>query len=160
MLEGFELSTSKWRKLAGSQPRDGGLKLIFRNANTAKSAQRAVALLFLFSALSLVSTTCHSADLPNTDGYSFVTPTVAPSGWQFRFTPYAWAPSVNGDVTVRGHSADIDFSFWDIFDSGSSGAELELLAALMGYVEARNGAWGIYGDVVWGKFDFSGSAVT
>ena len=160
MLEGIELSTSKWRKLAGSQPRDGGLKLIFRNANTAKSAQRAVALLFLFSALSLVSTTCHSADLPNTDGYSFVTPTVAPSGWQFRFTPYAWAPSVNGDVTVRGHSADIDFSFWDIFDSGSSGAELESLAALMGYVEARNGAWGIYGDVVWGKFDFSGSAVT
>ena len=151
MLEGFELSTSKWRKLAGSQPRDGGLKLIFRNANTAKSAQRAVALLFLFSALSLVSTTCHSADLPNTVGYSFVTPTVAPSGWQFRFTPYAWAPSVNGDVTVRGHSADIDFSFWDIFDSGSSGAELESLAALMGYVEARNGAWGIYGDVVWGS---------
>ena len=134
--------------------------LIFRNAYTAKSAQRAVALLFLFSALSLVSTTSHAADLPNTDGYSFVTPTVAPSGWQFRFTPYAWAPSVNGDVTVRGHSADIDFSFWDIFDSGSSGAELELLAALMGYVEARNGPWGIYGDVVWGKFDFSGSAVT
>ena len=160
MLEGFELSNSKWRKLAGSQPRDGGLKLIFRNANTAKSAQRAVALLFLFSALSLVSTTCHSADLPNTDGYSFVTPTVAPSGWQFRFTPYAWAPSVNGDVTVRGHSADVDFSFWNIFDSGSSDAELESLAALMGYVEARNGAWGIYGDVVWGKFDFSGSAVT
>ena len=29
----------------------------------------------------------------------------------------------------------------------------------MGYVEARNGRWGIYGDVVWGKFDFSGDAV-
>jgi hypothetical protein len=29
----------------------------------------------------------------------------------------------------------------------------------MGYVEARNGRWGIYGDVVWGKFDFSGEAV-
>ena len=26
----------------------------------------------------------------------------------------------------------------------------------MGYVEARKGPWGIYGDVVWGKFDFSG----
>jgi hypothetical protein len=33
---------------------------------------------------------------------------------------------------VRGYKADIDFSFWDIFDSGSSGAELESLAALMG----------------------------
>ena len=57
-------------------------------------------------------------------------------------------------------TADIDFSFWDLFDSGSSGAELDLLAALMGYVEARKGPWGIYGDVVWGKFDFSGGAVT
>ena len=97
---------------------------------------------FFFGALSFVSSTSHSADLPNTDGYSS-TPTVAPSGWQFRFTPYAWAPSANGDVTVRGHSAGIDFSFWDIFDSGSSGAELESLSAVMGYVEARKGAWGI-----------------
>ena len=72
MLEGIELSTSKWRKLAGSQPRDGGLQVIFRNANTANTAQRAVALLFFFGALSFVSSTSHSADLPNTDGYSFL----------------------------------------------------------------------------------------
>src|SRR5262245_33148293 len=30
----------------------------------------------------------------------------------------------------------------------------------MVYVEARKGPCGIYGDLVWGKFDFSGSAVT
>ena len=65
-----------------------------------------------------------------------------------------------GDVTVRGQTADIDMSFWDLFDSGSSGAELDSLAALMGYVEAQNGRWGIYGDVVWGKFDFSDGVVT
>jgi hypothetical protein len=100
-----------------------------------------------------------AADLPPGDGYSYMAP-VAQSGWEFRFTPYAWAPSVNGDVTVRGQTADIDMSFWELFDSGSSGAELESLAALMGYLEARNGPWGIYGDVVWGKFDFSGDAVT
>ena len=29
----------------------------------------------------------------------------------------------------------------------------------MGYVEARKGPWGIYGDVVWGNFHFSGGAV-
>ena len=46
------------------------------------------------------------------------------------------------------------FPFGISLNSGSSGTELELLAALMGYVEARKGAWGIYGDVVWGKFDF------
>jgi hypothetical protein len=129
--------------------------LFFAKADTAKHAPRAVALLVLFAALSFVSTTSHSADLPRTDGYSFVAPVaVEPSGWQFRFTPYAWAPSVNGDVTVRGHSAGIDFSFWDIFDSGSSGAELESLAALMGYLEARKGALGLYGDVVWASSIF------
>ena len=133
--------------------------MIFINANLAKRASRAGALLLVFGVLSWVCPISHAANLPSADGYAFVAP-VAASGWQFRVTPYAWAPSVNGDVTVRGHTADIDFSFWDLFDSGRSGAELDLLAALMGYVEARKGPWGIYGDVVWGKFDFSGGAVT
>ena len=133
--------------------------MVFINADLAKSAQYTVALAIVL-AIGCNSTYSQAADLPSGD-YAYVAPVaIAPSGWQFRVTPYAWAPSVNGDVSVRGHTADIDFSFWDIFDSGSSGAELESLAALMGYVEARKGAWGIYGDVVWGKFDFSGDAVT
>jgi hypothetical protein len=70
-------------------------------------------------------------------------PTPVSSGWEFRLTPYAWAPSVNGDVTVRGHTADIDMSFWDLFDSGGdSKVELDSLLALMGYMEARKGPWG------------------
>lgn len=101
-----------------------------------------------------------AADVPSTYGSTYVTPLTEAPGWQFRVTPYAWAPSVNGDVTVRGQSADIDMSFWNLFDSSNSGAELDSLAALMGYLEARRGPWGIYGDVVWGKFDFSGDTVT
>ena len=116
-----------------------------------------VASLCIAGALIWSSTSSYAADLPSGDSYAFVAPQ---AGWQFRVTPYAWAPSVNGDVTVRGQTADIDMSFWDLFDSGSSGAQLDSLAALMGYVEARKGPWGIYGDVVWGKFDFSGDAVT
>jgi hypothetical protein len=113
----------------------------------------------LVLAVSAISFGAQAADLPP-DAYEYQTPNVSPpSGWAVRLTPYAWAPSVNGDVTVRGQTADIDMSFWDLFDSGSSGAELDSLAALMGYVEARNGRWGIYGDIVWGKFDFSGDAV-
>ena len=127
--------------------------MIFIDADLAKPVRRAVFFLLIFGGLSWVSTTFHAADVPSADGYAFVAP-VTPSGWQFRVTPYAWAPSVNGDVTVRGHTADIDFSFWDLFNSGSSGAGLESLAALMGYVEARKGPWGIYGDVVWGEFNF------
>lgn len=115
--------------------------------------------LLIVLAVSWFAPNSHAADVVPIDGNPYASPAVPPSGWQFRVTPYAWAPSVNGDVTVRGQQADIDMSFWDLFDSGSSGAELDSLAALMGYVEARNGPWGIYGDIVWGKFDFSGDAV-
>jgi hypothetical protein len=134
--------------------------LYFRSADLAKGALRAVASLVIVGAVSCISIDSRAADLPSGDGYLPIAPIeVASSGWQFRVTPYAWAPSVNGDVTVRGQTADIDMSFWDLFDSGSSGAELDSLAALMGYMEIRKGPWGIYGDVVWGKFDFSGDAV-
>jgi len=109
---------------------------------------------------STLSIAAHAADLLNVNSDAYAQPIPAPSGWQFRVTPYAWAPSVNGDVTVRGRTVDIDVTFLDLFDSGSSGVELDSLAALMGYIEARKGPWGIYGDVVWGKFDFSGGAVT
>ena len=122
---------------AKSECRDGlpkrgrGILLIFTRADLAKPALRAVASLVIVGALSWVSTGSRAADLPSGDGYAFVAPVeVAPSGWQFRVTHYAWAPSVNGDVTVRGHTADIDMSFWDLFDSGSSGAQLDSLAAL------------------------------
>ena len=135
--------------------------MILIHANLAKPLWRAVVSLSISSALSWVSAPSYAADPPSDGSYAFVAPVpVEPSGWQFRFTPYAWAPSVDGDVTVRGHNSRHRFFFWDIFDSGSSGAELESLAALMGYMEVRKGAWGIYGDVVWGSFDFSGSAVT
>ena len=134
--------------------------MYFRGTDLVKLALRAVASLVIVAALSLLSTNSQAADLPSGDGYAYVTPVaVAPSGWQFRFTPYAWAPSVVGDATIRGRTIDIDASFWDIFDSGSSKVELDSLAALMGYLEAQKGPWGIYGDVVWGKFDFSGDAV-
>ena len=129
----------------------------FHRADLAKVTLHAAASLVIAGALNWNSTS-HAADLPPGDGYAYVAP-VAQSGWEFRVTPYAWAPSVNGDVTVRGQTAEIDMSFWELFDSGSSGAELDSLAALMGYMEARNGRWGIYGDVVWGKFDFSGDTV-
>ncbi|MCK9912407.1 hypothetical protein MXD81_24850, partial [Microbacteriaceae bacterium K1510] len=31
-----------------------------------------------------------------------------PSGWRFQYTPYAWLPWINGDVTVRGRDFSID----------------------------------------------------
>ena len=125
--------------------------MYFRCANLVKLAPRSLALLLAFGVVS--SGAAYATEPLPSDAYQQLTP--ASSDWEFRVTPYAWAPSVNGEVTVRGHTADIDMSFWDLFDSGDSGVELDSLLALMGYVEARKGPWGIYGDVVWGNFDFS-----
>jgi hypothetical protein len=133
--------------------------LTYTKSSAAKLVRVVVTLLLVYGSVSAFSPGSYAADLPP-GGYVHQTPELpSPSGWEFRFTPYAWAPSVNGDVTVRGQTVDIDMSFWDLFDSGDSNVELDSLAALMGYVEARKGPWGIYGDVVWGKFDFSGGAV-
>jgi hypothetical protein len=116
--------------MCGQTDSQGGcFPLYFRSAHLAKVTLHAVASLVIAGALNWISTS-RAADLPSDDSYAYVAP-VAPAGWEFRVTPYAWAPSVNGDVTVRGQTADIDMSFWDLFDSGSSGAELDSLAALM-----------------------------
>ncbi len=130
--------------------------MYFRCANLVKLASRSIALLLVFGTVS--SAPAYATEPLTSDAYQQFPP--ASSDWEFRVTPYAWAPSVNGDVTVRGRTADIDMSFWDLFDSGDSGAELDSLLALMGYMEVRKGPWGIYGDVVWGNFDFSDGVVT
>ena len=54
------------------------------------------------------------------------------SGWTLNVTPYAWAPFVQGDVTVKGRTVDIDVN------------PIELLGHLdavpfMAYTEARKG---------------------
>ena len=80
-----------------------GSSLVFINADLAKSAQYKVALVIAL-AIGCNSTYSQAADLPS-GSYAYVAPVaIVPSGWQFRVTPYAWAPSVNGDVTVRGHT--------------------------------------------------------
>ena len=86
--------------------------MYFRSADLTRLAPRLVALLFVFGVVS--SGPVRAADLLSNDAYQ--QSTAVSSGWEFRITPYAWAPSVNGDVTVRGHTVDIDMSFWDLFE--------------------------------------------
>ena len=80
-----------------------------------------------------------SADLgPGAPAEPFVAP---PNQWQFSFTPYGWATSINGSATARGHSVDIDESFIEIVEKSDS------LMALMGYFEARKGPFALFTDV-------------
>ena len=45
--------------------------------------------------------------------------------WEFSLTPYGWATSINGDVTARGHTADINESFIEIVEKSELVARLD-----------------------------------
>jgi hypothetical protein len=58
--------------------------------------------------------------------------------------------NVNGDVTARGQTADINENFFQIVEKSNS------LMALMGYFEARKGRFALFTDVVWMDLGFPG----
>jgi hypothetical protein len=133
----------------------------FTAADMAKFALGAAALLTIFGTLTWGSTNAQATELPRIDSGAYDMPMAAESsGWQFRATPYVWIPGVSGDVAVRGNPVNIDFNVFDVFDSGSSGVDLDSLAALMGYLEISKGRWSVYGDLIWGNFGLSGDAVS
>ena len=55
-----------------------------------------------------------SADLGPRPQTQLVEPFAPPNQWQFSFTPYGWMTSVNGNATARGHTVEIDESFFEI----------------------------------------------
>jgi hypothetical protein len=66
-----------------------------------------------------------------------------PAEWEFRLTPYAWLLNLNGDVTARGITSDVDVTFGDLVDKSDS------LMAFTGLIEARRGRFSLFADVVW-----------
>ncbi len=104
--------------------------------------------------LGLGSVVAQAADLP---------PPAAPvapimtSAWAFRFTPYGWLTSLNGNQTVKGRTAKVDASFIDVVDAtlGDGGT----LFALMADIEARNGRFSLLGNFVGLKVSVDRSGV-
>jgi len=76
---------------------------------------------------------------------------VPAAGWQFRFTPYAWMINVNGDVTARGNTVEVNEDFFQIVEKSDS------LLAWMSYFEARKGKFALFTDLVWLDLGFPGS---
>src|SRR5215470_19567233 len=77
---------------------------------------------------------------------------IAPPGpqWSLTVTPYGWAPFIQGDVSVKGRTVDIDVN------------PIELLGDLtavpfMAYTEARKGPLVLYNDIIYAKFGVDGS---
>ena len=65
-----------------------------------------------------------------------IAPAPAIEAWTLSLTPYLWATSLNGSTTVKGRTADIDASFFDILDHTEFPKDLFQLAA---FGEARYG---------------------
>ena len=60
--------------------------------------------------------------------------------------------NVNGNVTARGHTVDVNDSFFQIVEKSDS------LLAWMSYFEARKGPFSLFTDVVWADLGFPGHA--
>jgi hypothetical protein len=72
--------------------------------------------------------------------------------WEVIVSPYVWAQSIDGHVTVHGVKADLDVSFRDILE--------RLDVAFMGVVEVRYDEWRLTADVVWADLSDDSSRQT
>ena len=57
---------------------------------------------------------------------------------------------MNGDITARGHTVDVNESFIEIVEKSDS------LLAWMTYFEARKGRFAFFTDFVWADIGFPG----
>jgi hypothetical protein len=71
--------------------------------------------------------------------------------WEVELTPYFWAASLRGDVTIKGLDANVNLSFFDLLQYHDVGG--------MAHVEARKGNWGIFTDGIYMKLSATGDAV-
>ncbi len=74
--------------------------------------------------------------------------------WRLSFAPYSWALGMNGSVTAWGETVGTDLSFIDFLTKTSA-----FPLNFSGRVEASNGPFGVYGDLVWAQLRASGSTL-
>jgi hypothetical protein len=79
-------------------------------------------------------------------------PITPASQWRLSFTPYGWLPWLQGDVTVKGRSVDLNVNPIQVLE------HLERVP-FMGYAEARNGPLAIYGDIFYANLGLSADGV-
>jgi len=65
--------------------------------------------------------------------------------WQFKLAPYLWVPALDGDITVKGNSASVNFSVGDTFDAITDNFNFGL--ALRG--EASHEEWSFLVDIMY-----------
>ena len=99
----------------------------------------------VLGAVALAATAAHASDpTPLPDAPS--------SQWRLEVTPYGWAPFLKGDATIKGRTAAVDFTPVDVLKHLNA-------VPFMGAIEARRGAFSVYGDIVYANVAGSGSFV-
>jgi hypothetical protein len=113
---------------------------------------RAAIAVSLLGCVAGYGTALYAADMP------VKAPPLAPApaynSWRFDITPYAWMPSLNGSSTIKGHTTDIDATFFgDLIHRKIP----KQLFGLMTAFEARNDRFAILGDFTYLKLGASKS---
>jgi hypothetical protein len=100
-----------------------------------------IASLTLFAAAISV----HAADGAAAGSTAMTSPSsLDPDAWQFGIAIPLWAPAIGGNVTVRGHKADVNVNFSEL--------KSHLDASFSLAVAARKGKFDLYGDVGYMRF--------
>lgn len=74
------------------------------------------------------------------------------SPWVFSVTPYSWLAWLSGDLTVRGHTFDVEASPADLIRA----LDWSGIPMWMSYAEARNGRLTLFNDIVYSNLAGSG----
>ena len=82
------------------------------------------------------------------------TQTPALGDWKLAVSQYTWAIGVNGSMTARGETVGADLSFIDLLTKTSA-----FPLNFSGRVEASNGPFGVYDDLLWAQLRASGSTL-
>lgn len=72
-------------------------------------------------------------------------PTLTDDEWTLSFVTYLWVPAMNGTLTSRGRSADVDISVGDSFENLVDNFKF----ALTGHIEARKDRFAVFGDIMY-----------
>jgi hypothetical protein len=92
-----------------------------------------------------------AADLAPMPTKAIIAPTPVLNPWTYSATAYGWVPLMNGSVTVKGRTADVDVDYSDIWKIVKESEIPKDLAAFMGSFEARNDRFSVFADIVYLK---------
>jgi hypothetical protein len=74
---------------------------------------------------------------------------LAPSSWEYQFTPYGWLPWVDGDAVIKGRGFTVSQTPIDVLES--------LDFVWMSYQQAKNGPLTVFSDIMYADLSTSSS---